>query len=885
MPRAKPKPEPKSKAKPAAKPKVKNVKVHIGKDMRDSNLIVGDYNTVTVVYHGEKVAIPAAEAVARHRAELGKKLAEDAKARWGAYYIQEEAAKLPIEASPYNTGQLGARTNLLAALKSSKRMLVLGDPGSGKTVALEQLAKELCAGAEPVIPVIIKLFKYDGKPLADWTWARLQERGELHFKDVTALNAFLQEGAARCVFLFDGLNEVAPEFRNTLAGELDRWMSAYPRHAVIISSRVQDELWRRLREEIPAVVVQTIQREQAREYLVQYLGTEKGNELYLRLGVRLKALSLTPLILWLVKEAGAADEDLPGNRGELYARFVTKMLKRDVERRMGIKFTEGAKRRALAALALHLGQAQRLNCTREEAREVMTGALEKDASEERAEALLEVCKEHGLLAGEDDKLWFAPHQTVQEYFAAVALQDIVRKEQEMNGVVKIWSNALQTLMGKKESLHALAMEDWWMETMVQLAGLVDDPAWLARALAETNPWLAWWCVQEGKGVDDKTRALIEDRSSKLLGSSKVEDRRRAVQTLTQSRNERVMRPLLQAAGDKDAEISRLAVHGLIDLGEAARMHIEDVLHGKDEHLWKCTLPYLRALPKDYLWLEIPEKMKDELTKLDLRKLIKARSRKENQTTFWKLPYGEPEWVTIPAGKFWMGSKKGKDNEKPLHKLYLPEYQIARTPITNAQYALYIQDTGVHAPQYWKNGKIPTGLENHPVTRVTYRDVIAYCRWLSEKIKKKVTLPSEAEWEKAARGVEDQREYPWGDDWCGLNCNSQELGLKNTTSVGSYPNGASPYGLLDMSGNVWEWTRSRMGKYPYRASSRRESLNYHIGGDGGFGHILRGGSFLNEYQDVRCVRRVSGHSNLTYLGHPGFRSYIRGFRIVVSPPSL
>jgi hypothetical protein len=247
-------------------------------------------------------------------------------------YIQEQGATLPIEASPYQADRLASRNNLLQLLHNAHRLLVLGNPGSGKTVSLERLAWELCAGPQPTVPVLVRLFHYDGKPLAEWLRALLQETGHLRFDDQQALLAFLKrEGTGRCFFLFDGLNEVPPPYRDQFVGELVRWMAAYPRHPVILTSRAQDELWRRLRAEVGhTVVVQPISDEQARRYLVAHLD-ERGHELYRRLDERLRAMARTPLILWLIKEAGAAGESVPGNRGQLYGRFVSRMLRRDTK--------------------------------------------------------------------------------------------------------------------------------------------------------------------------------------------------------------------------------------------------------------------------------------------------------------------------------------------------------------------------------------------------------------------------------------------------------------------------------------------------------------------------------------------------------------------------
>lgn len=240
--------------------------------------------------------------------------------------------------------------------------------------------------------------------------------------------------------------------------------------------------------------------------------------------------------------------------------------------------------------------------------------------------------------------------------------------------------------------------------------------------------------------------------------------------------------------------------------------------------------------------------------------------------YWKQPWGEPNWVTIPAGKFWMGDDKSQyDDERPAHQVFLPEYQIARVPITNAQYALYLQDVKnikVRPPDYWLGNSVPPGLENHPVVNVSWYDAMAYCRWLGQKIEKAVNLPSEAEWEKAAKGNREKRDYPWGNIWRQQHCNSLELGFKDTTPVGLFLNGESYYHLLDMSGNVWEWTRTvwnDCSKYPYQDDNKDDS-------DEELPRILRGGSFQNPSNLVRCTYR--------HWFYPlrKFRDY--GFRIVM-----
>jgi formylglycine-generating enzyme required for sulfatase activity len=234
---------------------------------------------------------------------------------------------------------------------------------------------------------------------------------------------------------------------------------------------------------------------------------------------------------------------------------------------------------------------------------------------------------------------------------------------------------------------------------------------------------------------------------------------------------------------------------------------------------------------------------------------------------------EPEMILIPAGEFLMGSdpsvdKDAMDLEQPQHTLYLPDYYMARTPVTNAQYAAFVEATGDERPRHWEGGKPPGGKEDHPVVNVSWNDAVAYCNWLAEVTGKPYRLPSEAEWEKGARGS-DGRIYPWGNQWDAERCNSKEGGEGDTTPVGAYPEGASPYGLLDMAGNVWEWTRSVYKDYPYDPADGREDLE--ASGD----RVLRGGAFDRDARRVRCAAR------LREFPHPRF--WGNGFRVVLVAP--
>ncbi len=163
-------------------------------------------------------------------------------------------------------------------------------------------------------------------------------------------------------------------------------------------------------------------------------------------------------------------------------------------------------------------------------------------------------------------------------------------------------------------------------------------------------------------------------------------------------------------------------------------------------------------------------------------------------------------VEIPASEFIMGSNHARADlqNRPQHTVMLPAYRIDKYPVTNAQYARFVAATGHRPPGNWAGGKIPKGQALHPVTLVSWYDAERYAKWAGKR------LPTEAEWEKAARGS-DGRRWPWGETMDASRLNTY-YNAGNTTPVTHYPLGASPYGVMDMAGNVSEWTASDLKPY-------------------------------------------------------------------------
>ena len=184
---------------------------------------------------------------------------------------------------------------------------------------------------------------------------------------------------------------------------------------------------------------------------------------------------------------------------------------------------------------------------------------------------------------------------------------------------------------------------------------------------------------------------------------------------------------------------------------------------------------------------------------------------------------------VPAGEFIMGSNERWDDEAPEHMSSTNAFYIDLNETTNADYKKFVDATHKIHPYHWPEGSIPKGKENHPVVYVSWFDANEYCSWAGKR------LPNEQEWEKAARG-EVGLIYPWGNEWSLDKSNNPYKHSTGTEPVGSYPEGRSPYGLYDISGNVWEWVDSYYLPHPGNPVTRAE-----YGKDK---RVLKGGSWFD-----------------------------------------
>jgi formylglycine-generating enzyme required for sulfatase activity len=248
---------------------------------------------------------------------------------------------------------------------------------------------------------------------------------------------------------------------------------------------------------------------------------------------------------------------------------------------------------------------------------------------------------------------------------------------------------------------------------------------------------------------------------------------------------------------------------------------------------------------------------------------------------------EPQMVRIPQGLFLMGStpeqakqaiKDGADkdwlmDEQPQHLIELPEYFIGKYPITNREYQAFVKDTNHKPLEGWDGDQYPKERDIHPVVNVSWEDAKTYCGWLSKKTGRDYRLPTEAEWEKAARGP-DGCIYPWGNEFDPKRANTTEAKIGDTTPVGLFsPQGDSPYGCTDMIGNVWEWCADWFNEVEYKNRILGVVKDPQGPADGRW-RVLRGGAFGELHIEARCACR-NWYNPTSRRGYSGIR--------VVLPP--
>ena len=816
--------------------------IHIA-SLQAANVTIGGVQNI--FYDGRPITIPTLTDMVAYLAAVRRKYQrwadapdsermEDEQAPEGDIFIETRALPMRLaQYTPQRTDGEGQSVELLAAVQGASRTIILGEPGSGKSAALERLAWVTATAtlqrvqADPhaplVVPVLARLADYAAgeADLIPLLTGALNELGAWQLGD-TSVRLLLWAQNVRVVLLLDGLNELARARVEDGRTAIRKHLRNYRTHVIHLTCRTADfdaeQEAHPEKQVLPQADLWTVQplvddirywgdagESDVREYLRYHL-QERAEPLYthLRSDDRLASLARIPLFLWMFKQAAADGQGaLPRNRGELLRSFVK------APRVLGRvpKAERTVVERSLECVGWRMQAAGALQCDGDALYAALEAAQGKRSIE--LDTLRAHLKETGLLLDLGDDRYRLLHQLVQEYAAAAHLH---------------------TAKTTAAQLPVLARDEWWRETCILAL-------WLDTTL-HTSEYL--FGLMGDAAVDLRVRVA----AATILGE--VGDPRFV-------RN-------VYAGGVEAIEPQTVSIPaGLAILG------------GEDEEAWDDEKPECEAPVAAFEMAVYP------VTNAEFACFIDAGG--YDDLSLW-----------TAGGQAWLRGEGQIDPEmeQQLRNLYRYfsrdiEAFIAETKRTQAMddatadtyrriVANWSEDEFVQAyssqilgeqrrePYYWRDGRYnrPT----QPVVGVNWYEAMAYAAWLARVTGKGYCLPSEAQWEWAAR--RSGRRYPWGDEWEGGKCNWRGSGLNAPNPVGVYPHGVTADGLHELAGNVFEWMSSLYRPYPYRADDGREVADV----DGL--RVMRGGSWYIDRDRVRCACRV--------WSYPGYWFNNRGLRL-------
>jgi formylglycine-generating enzyme required for sulfatase activity len=765
------------------------------------------------------------------------------------------------------------------ALEDHAAFILLAPPGAGKTTVMQRLTLDLAqerlgGNSRPLLPLFVRMAAQQPHetPHAFLTRQWQEQIPGDHAGAPTEFGQALRQGQL-CI-LCDALNEARREnLRERLADWRDFAQALPTGNRLIFSCRTLDytnDL------AVQQVEVDPLSPEQIQQFARRYLGAEQGESLWSVLQEQhidrsgrpiLLELAATPFYLMMMVEEYQQVGRLPSHRARLFRNFVARLFAREQQRRHADWIDMAAQHLALAELAYAmqaLGAGTQVE--RAWALNVLPGEVTPPESvpiSTPAESVLRLGHAATLLADTFQETVRFSHHLVQEYFAASELKRRLESGEDLSALWRVPTTA-------REMPPAERNDRWdplppppasgWEETTILAAGLNSA---IVEAVRAVNPALAARCLLDlGEEADEDVKEISR-------------------------------RQLLARIGDINIHLrSRIEAGKLLGQLNDPRFPVE-------------TINGIRVIL--------------------------------------------PPMVEIPGGKATLGSgwwdRLADKDEKPRHDVTLAAYAMGRYPVTNAEYACFIDAGGYEEAAYWTSGgnhwrkgepvpgeedpadwylrtwerrkKNPKEIDDllksgifteknaeewreyitwsedawrravrqlypegevmrrlqywhdaalnnssQPVVGICWYEAVAYANWLASLTGQPYRLPSEAEWEWAAR--RGKHLYPWGWRWDEERLNSLEGRVMSTTPVGVYPNGATPDGIYDLSGNVWEWTASRFADYPYRVEANLEDQ------EATGIRTVRGGGWTASQKMVRCAYR--------YWDTPWDRDLNDGFRL-------
>lgn len=740
-----------------------------------------------------------------------------------------------------------------------QQVILLGSPGSGKTTTLRWLAYQYSIQAfnDPSAPIPILV------PLGGWSAdTDLKDYIVQNFRNLgPRLERYLSPSSSRSIMLLlDGLNEMPRTHIGVIRQLL--WQARFPFVVTCRTMDYQNDL--QDLENLSVVKIRELDPKKIRNFIDNYLEEDAVYDLFAQLGGsaeilqavnmfekaglvlnfwdavhwndipwqygttddpildaylellsdrrRLIWLARTPYMLRMIVEIyDTYGSNLPKNRGELFQRFVQTLLNRAyIMREAG---TDQVQPNILLSALSELAYAMQTSDERTQIEyNLAVMHLKQKFLDQDVALLLQVAQRAYFIDLLHRSIRFR-HQLLQEYFAAQILR--------------------QSLDQGQTAQYYWHPNSWWLptgweETAILLTGVHESPEKVIHWLQEANPELARRCFTEGGttfpvGTEENFRTTLQGFVHDVQRPILV--RAYAAQTLGRLKDDRP---------------------GIASRVTTASSHRNPLSQTMDD------------VKPDILWVAIQA--------LDA----------------FQLGLSEEDILD---------SYDDLESEKPASTHHIKSFWISRYPITNAQYAPFFATQGLYnLPQWWTAAgnkwrrsirrytpNDPYNLPNHPAVFVSWYEAFAYTQWLTQKLKVPIRLPTELEWEVAASfdpSMGKKYRYPWGNTFEMSRCNSSDLNYPYPSMVTLFPTGASPSGVFDMVGNVWEWCSTvwqsdwldsgSSFSYPYDSNDGREQPEYQRAK-----RVIRGSCYLDAGKDSRVTRRA-GCCASSRLGGLGFR---------------
>ncbi len=718
-----------------------------------------------------------------------------------------------------------------------KDIVILGEPGTGKTLLLKYIMIMLLKGKgeeklglnSDIIPFyapIGELSNPDEESFVDFI-KRVCLFEKYSIPDHTFKTLLNNDGG---IILLDGLDQVVDEpTRNKICKWIDKARQEFVSTSFIITSRPAEYKGNsRLGSNVLVLSIQDLSYENIERILKHWFEAvettihpdDEGNwkkkvskDAYeivenIRSSEYLKTLVVNPMILQIlgliIRSRG---NRLPQNKIELYYECSEVLIEKWIkENKPGLELNRGETRRIFHSLALWLHKNKRYTAPKEDIENQLKEYLRhlEKSNIEPTSLFLNIKDRSDFFKMHGDTGYGFTHLIFQEFFAA----EKIKNDRNIDILVENYEN------------------EWWKQVIL-LALAFDNPS-LVEEFIERMPKTEHF--KADKADIDLVVKVINEAPVKpikpLVSALKDKD-------LPPESRQNVMRVFKKISEDKVGE-NKIVIDAL-----------EEMVSDTDDALADSAYEVLKVLDAA-----------DNIVAPYESRIIKYEKDKS-------------EMVLIPSGSFLYGEqedyKKVDSKEKPQHIINLPAFYIDLYPVTNRQFCLFLNETkpGIENLNKWiyldgKSGSekcriimkqgnytVESGYEEHPVIYVTWFGANAFTNWVGKR------LPSEQEWEKAARGT-DGLIYPWGNNFEKGYCNSSESGILHTTAVKQFPKGKSPYGCLDMPGNVFEWTNSVFNNV-------------------GDKYVLRGGAWISDSYNCRCAFRNESR--------PNYMNSFIGFRCV------